>query len=220
MTPPLVLGFDTSEAHCAAAVIRGDDVLATSIEAMSKGQAERVMPLIEELLMSAGATWSDLDAIGVGIGPGNFTGIRISVSAARGLALSLGIPAVGVSRFDALALGYDAAVLCSVKAPRDQLYTQILNAGAPNDPILSTLDTVPLPHARAEAAVIGEKSTELAQRTGGSAIDPAYPLPVAIARIAAMRKDNVDLKRPTPMYIRPADAAPSRDKPPVILDDA
>ena len=86
---PLVLGFDTSAAHCAAALVRGDEIFASKALQMSRGQAEHLMPLLEEVLASAGVSWSDLDAIGVGIGPGNFTGIRISVSAARGLALGL-----------------------------------------------------------------------------------------------------------------------------------
>lgn len=100
-----VLAFDTSAAHCAAAVVCGDRVLAECAEPMTRGQAERLFPLLEDLLARAGLAWSDLDAIGVGIGPGNFTGIRISVAAARGLALSLGIPAIGVSATEAAACG-------------------------------------------------------------------------------------------------------------------
>ncbi|MBB1498779.1 tRNA (adenosine(37)-N6)-threonylcarbamoyltransferase complex dimerization subunit type 1 TsaB [Paracoccus sp. MC1862] len=110
-----VLGFDTSAAHCAAAVICGDRVLAQGVEPMTKGQAERLFPLLEELLAEAGLSWSDLDAIGVGVGPGNFTGIRISVAAARGLALSLNIPAVGVSATEAVAC--DAPRPCRAVVP-------------------------------------------------------------------------------------------------------
>ena len=93
----LVLGFDTSAAHCAAALVSGDHVLARHADHMSRGQGEHLIGLLEDLLSKKGYTWGDLDTIGVGIGPGNFTGIRISVAAARGLALSLGIPAIGVS---------------------------------------------------------------------------------------------------------------------------
>lgn len=102
---PLVLSFDTAAAHCAAALVSGDQILGAMSEPLFKGQAERLIPMLEELLTGAGKNWSDLDLIAVGIGPGNFTGVRISVSAARGLALSLGIPAVGVSVFEALAFG-------------------------------------------------------------------------------------------------------------------
>ena len=69
---------------------------------MAKGQAERLMPLVDEIFVEAGKTAAELGAIGIGIGPGNFTGLRISVSAARGLALALARPAIGVSVFEAL----------------------------------------------------------------------------------------------------------------------
>ena len=81
--PGPVLGFDTSAAHCAAAVVSGGRVLACRVEPMARGQAERLFPLLEALLSQAGVTWRDLSAIGVGTGPGNFTGIRIAVAAAR-----------------------------------------------------------------------------------------------------------------------------------------
>ena len=105
MRDRLVLGFDTSAAHCAAALLSGDRLIASVTEDMTKGQAERLMPLIEEMLAGAGTGWRDLSLIGVGTGPGNFTGIRISVAAARGLALSLGIPAIGIGAAEALAYG-------------------------------------------------------------------------------------------------------------------
>jgi tRNA threonylcarbamoyladenosine biosynthesis protein TsaB len=71
---------------------------------MARGQSERLVPMLEDLLAEGGVAWRDLDAIGVGIGPGNFTGIRIAVATARGLALGLRVPAVGVTGFDAPAL--------------------------------------------------------------------------------------------------------------------
>ena len=104
---PLLLAFDTSAAHCAAALLSGDQIIASVEEPMNKGQGERLLGLCAEVLASADVTYSDLTAIGVGIGPGNFTGIRIAVSAARGLALGLGVPAIGVSHLQALAFGHD-----------------------------------------------------------------------------------------------------------------
>src|SRR6056297_2365432 len=77
-----ILAFDTSAAHCAAAIVSGDTILARRDEEMARGQAERLMPLLAELLAEAGLAWSDLAALGVGTGPGNFTGIRIAVAAA------------------------------------------------------------------------------------------------------------------------------------------
>ncbi len=88
---------------------------------MARGQAERLIPLLQQVLNDHGAVWNDLDAIGVGVGPGNFTGIRISVSAARGLALGLGKPAIGVSNLEAQAYGLDGPVLRCPDARRDRI---------------------------------------------------------------------------------------------------
>ncbi|SEK66716.1 tRNA threonylcarbamoyl adenosine modification protein YeaZ [Roseovarius azorensis] len=188
----LTLGFDTSAAHCAAALLSGDRVLVSHAEDMGRGQAERLMPLLEEVLAAGGATWSDLTRIGVGIGPGNFTGIRISVAAARGLALALGIPAIGISTLDAIRALNGPACLPAVPAPRDQVYVQRPGA-AP--------DLVPL-----------------AGITGHSLPPVPATLAETIARLAVTAP--ADSPPPAPLYIRPADAAPARDLPPVILDDA
>lgn len=195
-TPPLVLGFDTSAAHCAAALLRGDRLLAERFEVHSRGQAERLMPLLEEILAEAELTWSDLDAIGVGIGPGNFTGIRIAVAAARGLALGLGLPAVGIDGFDARK---QQGALAAVPAPRAQVYAS-LDGQAPR--------------------LMPESEARDAARSAGLTFAPeASPVDLAqrIAELAGKRYlDNPD--PPAPLYLRAADAAPARDLPPQLID--
>ncbi|MGD9293796.1 MAG: tRNA (adenosine(37)-N6)-threonylcarbamoyltransferase complex dimerization subunit type 1 TsaB [Roseobacter sp.] len=203
MLRQLVLAFDTSAAACDIAVLGGKDVLAHRKEVMAKGQAERLLPLCAEILASVGANVTDLAAIGVGVGPGNFTGIRIAVAAARGLALGLRIPAVGVSTFDALRLGFDHPCVCTVDARRAQAYVQEYSdmsaVGEPGIRPLSTLEAFNLP-------IIG---------VGGR--QSQYPLSVAIAKIATVRRIEPS-ERPAPMYLRPADAAPAKDAPPLILE--
>jgi len=203
---PLVLGFDTAEAHCAAALVSGDRVVGERIEPMQRGQAERLMPLLGELLEEAGASWSSLTAIGTGIGPGNFTGIRIAVSAARGLALSLNVPAVGVSTFDALGHGADGVIATSVDARRGAIYVQIPGAA----PVRCDLESLPPIPGGATPYVIGQQAEEIAHRYGGHATRPAYSLPVAIARVAALRRSETP-SRPAPLYIRAAVNASPRD---------
>ena len=201
---PLILGFDTSAAHCAAALLLGDTVLGEAFEPLKKGQAERLMPLLETLLADHGYTFSDLTAIGVGVGPGNFTGIRIGVSAARGLALSLGVPAVGVSRFVAQAVDATGPVLSCIDARRDMAYVQMVPNGehrlvpwsdvpeiAGNQPVIGTPDQEPL--------------------------DILLARGIAVAAVNEIATTSDDIPRPAPLYIRAADAAPPRDPAPTIL---
>jgi tRNA threonylcarbamoyladenosine biosynthesis protein TsaB len=199
LRPEWILAFDTSAAHCAAALLCGERVILRD-EQMAKGQAERLMPLLEEMLAEADIGWADLCAIGVGKGPGNFTGVRISVAAARGLALALGIPAIGVSALEAMALGAARPVTVMIDARRDEVYVQNFTVDGPG---LAQLTMAGLDPLRGEVVGLG-------------GVAPRYPLAEAIARIAASRMGEPQ-PRPAPFYLRGADAAPSSDPPPVIL---
>jgi tRNA threonylcarbamoyladenosine biosynthesis protein TsaB len=187
-----LLAFDTSAAHCAAALLFADRIILRN-EAMEKGQAERLMPLLEEVLAEAGIGWRDLRAIAVGTGPGNFTGIRIAVAAARGLALGLGIPAVGVTRLKALAYGLPRPVTITDDARRGEVYVQEFTVAGPGPARIMP--------AHEAGAVIPASATALVE---------------AIARIGALRAATPQ-PRPAPFYLRGADAAPPSDPPPVIL---
>lgn len=213
MTEPRLLAFDTSAAHCAAALLSGARVLAAREEAMATGQAERLMPLLEEVLAEGGAAWRDLAGIGVGTGPGNFTGVRIAVAAARGLALGLGVPAVGATTFEALAWGREAA-LVALDARLGQVHLQAFGPGA-FGPVMRPLDA-PLPPLPAGTPVLGDLASEVAPKLGGTAVAPLLPLAVAIGRIATSRLGRAN-PRPAPLYLRAPDAAPPRDPPPRIL---
>lgn len=211
---PRILAFDTSGAHCAAALLSGGKVVATRYRDMARGQAEHLIPMLEETLADQGVGWRDLDGIGVGVGPGNFTGIRIAVSAARGLALSLDIPAVGVNLFDALACGSEDDLFLSLAAPRDQIYWQT-RIGAAESGIGQDL-IADLPAVPDELIAIGARSQEVAAALGLEHRSASYSPTSAIARIAADRL-GTDIAPPKPLYIRAADAAPASDPPPVIL---
>ena len=220
MADQLTLAFDTSAAHCAAALLSGNTILASRVEDMQKGQVERLMPLLEEVLAEAGKTWSDLDRIGVGVGPGNFAGIRISVSAARGLALSLGIPVIGVNALEAMAFAptHNSMTLAILDARQGNVYTQLFAQGglALNNPMLYAEREVHAVFPKENLSVVGHNSVTLAARLNGEAIESsATDTVIAIAGIAATR--TADGIRPAPLYLRPADAAPPKDPAPVIL---
>ncbi len=192
--------------------------MADLYEDMAKGQAEALFPLLEDLLARGGASWKDLSAIGVGTGPGNFTGIRISVSAARGLALALEVPAVGVTILEALAYGADVPVLACVAAPRDQAYIQGFGTATPCPAQLTAIADIPSDLREPELRCVGTAGEAVAQQIGAAPGPAVYAPGSAIARIAAERW-RAHCPAPAPFYLKPADAAPARDVPPVILDD-
>jgi tRNA threonylcarbamoyladenosine biosynthesis protein TsaB len=230
---PIVLGFDTSAAHCAAALLSGDKVWAERHIDLARGQAEALFPLIEKMMADEGVVWSDIGLIAVGVGPGNFTGTRISVSAARGLALALGIPSIGVTTFEAMrgakSLADKRPVLVSLPAPRGSVYLQEFEHGEAtgkpqqvslwSDPIALTTDIKEvIGHEAREVAhylhQFGQTKTEL---PGFQAVSTRIG-----ATIAAIAQDKwqggaVISDRPAPVYVRHADAAPPRDAAPVIL---
>ena len=213
---PLVLAFDTSAAHCAAALCQGPEPRAHRAEPMARGQAERLLPLLEEVLAAAGAGWADLDAIAVGTGPGNFTGIRLSVAAARGLALALDRPAIGVSLFEALAHGRPGPVLVLAENRRGAPFAQAFRDGVPLAPPVTGLEA--LPPLDPATLCLGFNAAEAAGSLGlhaGAEASLADPRAIAAA---AMGRIAPDAPRPVPLYLRPADAAPSSVVPPVLLD--
>lgn len=178
---------------------------------MAKGQAERLVALVEDLLKQAGITWRDLTAIGVGTGPGNFTGIRISVALARGLSLGLGIPAIGVDVFDALAHGLPRPFAVVQDARRDEVYVRLYDE-APGQAVLVASDAVQTLVGNRPVIGTAASTLDLPQAPGRS-----LPLAQAIALVAKTRV-VAPQPRPVPFYMRGADAAPPSDPPPVILD--
>jgi tRNA threonylcarbamoyl adenosine modification protein YeaZ len=190
--PPLILAFDTAAAHCAAALVQGDAVLARRDEPMARGQAERLLPMLEEMLAETRRGWSGLGALAVCTGPGNFTGLRLAVAAARGHAMGLGIPAVGVSRLEALAEGTAGRRSVALRDPKGDVMVQDLQDGDPLGP--------PRPGSETDAV---ETRAD----------------PVRLARVAARRLGR-PVSPPAPLYIRPADATPAPEPVVLLLDDA
>ena len=101
---PLILAFDTATDRATTALVDDGEVLGERVT-----RASALLEDVDALLRQAGAHPGDIDALALGTGPGSFTGIRIGLAAARGLALALGVPAAGVSTLDALAAGAPGA---------------------------------------------------------------------------------------------------------------
>ena len=113
----LTLAFDTATAVATSALVEDDEVLGERVS-----RAQTLLEDVDALLRQAGAHPSDLDGLAVGIGPGSFTGVRIGLAVARGLALSLDLPGAGVSTLAALAAGAPGA-LPVVDAKRREVFT-------------------------------------------------------------------------------------------------
>jgi tRNA threonylcarbamoyl adenosine modification protein YeaZ len=131
----IVLAIDTAGTGCFAAVYDSstDAVLASAGADIGRGHAEQLMAFIDQALAESGKVLADMDRIAVTIGPGSFTGIRVGVAAARGFALALNVPAVGVSTLAAIAeagreLHPGRAILATIDAKRDELYCQSFEA--------------------------------------------------------------------------------------------
>ncbi len=125
-----LLALDAAGSACSAAVWRDGALRARRFEVMTRGQSERLVPMIEEVMREAGLTYEALDAVAVTRGPGGFTGVRIGLATARALALAWARPLIGLSNFEAVAFavpeserrGRVLAVLLDAK--RSELYAQ------------------------------------------------------------------------------------------------
>lgn len=204
---PIILAFDTAAAHCAAVVVQGDKTLAALVEPMAKGQAERLFPLIEDVLSNASVTWPELSAIAVGTGPGNFTGIRISVSAARGLALSLGIPSIGVSRPEGMAFGTSGAQTTIIDARQSRIYVQDFVDGVAQ----SDVRIEPINGFAPTTSLLCDADVDVLATCISTETVLTHAAQIAAAGLGSKQP------KPAPLYVRAPDAALPSDPPPTIL---
>lgn len=138
-----ILSIDTVFGACAVGVIAGDRT-ASRVDIMQRGQSERLMPMILDVVAEAGANIQDLDLIVVNVGPGSFTGVRVGIATARGIALGLNIPVQGVCACDALTdmvrvnrlPGYDQDLRVAIDSQRGDYFVADYAAGvtSPIDP--------------------------------------------------------------------------------------
>ena len=207
----IVLGLDTALGACSAAVTRDGKALATLSEPMLRGHQERLAPLVQELVQASGVAFMGIDRIGVTVGPGSFTGLRVGLAFAKGLGLALGKPCVGVGTLEALAAsapgpGLTAAV---IDAKRDQVYLQAFEGAAP----LMAPDALDIGTAAARLAelwrdgplrLVGPGAPLLAGISPeAEVIERPAPDPLAICALAAGKPASAGAR---PLYLRAPDA--------------
>ncbi|MCF8505331.1 MAG: tRNA (adenosine(37)-N6)-threonylcarbamoyltransferase complex dimerization subunit type 1 TsaB [Caulobacter sp.] len=206
----MILALDTCLTACSVAILDGEVVLAARSEAMPRGHQERLAPLVGELMVEAGVPFSALTRIGVTVGPGSFTGLRVGLAFAKGLSAALSIPCVGVGALDALAYGREGFVVAVIDARREQVYVQIFGDGvaltAP-DALAATTASARIAevYAGGPATLIGSGAPLLADTLPtATVLTPDGPDPVAVARLAM--RGPAPTFPPRPLYLRAPDA--------------
>jgi tRNA threonylcarbamoyl adenosine modification protein YeaZ len=210
-----VLALDTARAACSVAACSGQSVVAVRHEPMATGQAERIVPMLEEVMAEAGWAWGEVELLVPTLGPGTFTGIRAGLAAARGLALAADRPALGVSTLEAMAAAAGPGpCLCLLRGRGATVFAQRFAAdGAPAGPPAA----LPLPGALDFAATGDRIVVERAARAVATGA-----LPVGIDAAAAARAALVRIARGAqpgpgsalhPLYLRDADARPDAGRP-------
>jgi len=216
-----VLAIDTALAACSAAVLdtAHGGVVASESLPMTRGHAEALMPLLKRVMDEAGMAFPDIDRVAVTTGPGSFTGLRVGIAAARGIALAADKPAIGLSTLAAYAAPHMAAddsfpVVAAIDARHAHVYLQVFSPGGRTftAPRLARLSEAVQAASEAPACIVGSAAQSVAaalSQTGASsaAVD-ARPAPdiAWVARMGAVLPEGHS--PPTPQYLRAPDAQP------------
>lgn len=225
----LVLALDTAAVFCSAALAEDGVILAADSAAIGKGHAEYIAPQIAALMQKAGKDFTAIDRIGVNIGPGSFTGVRVGAAAARALALALEKPAFGISAFAALRAQALAAcqslaapaVYVAQQAPQGSIYWQYFAADGTAKAPQNSAPAAAAEFIRRQTAENAAESLLIG--SGAEAILSLLPPAAAALCHLAGRQPTADIAffaaaaaampadaaaAPAPLYLRAADAKP------------
>jgi tRNA threonylcarbamoyladenosine biosynthesis protein TsaB len=221
-----ILALDSATGACSVALWHDGTIVARRFAVMDRGQSEILIPMALEVLAEAGAGFPSIDVFGVTTGPGAFTGLRIGLAAARGLALASGRPLVGVSTFEAVAHGVPVEelegrrVLVAVESRREDIFVQTFDSKliAIDEPRSVRPEDLVLPDK--PLLVAGDGAVRLAalfDSPAGNqspatrhdvrfAAGAGFPDAVDVARLVASRGvPDAGAAPPQPFYLRPPD---------------
>jgi len=215
-----LLAFDCSGASCSAAVLIDGRIAAERFAAMERGQAEALLPMIQAVMAEAGIDWPGIDAIATTVGPGSFTGVRLGLSAARGLALAAERPIVALTAFEAVVAGLapdgrpTAVVIDSRRGPvfAQRFTPDLVRAGEPAqvEPAEMVGWLGPGPWR-----IVGDGTANLADVVGLT-VEPEVRRIRAgdLARAAAaLGRAGVDRLPAHPLYLRAPDVSQPKPRP-------
>ena len=216
-----VLAIDTALEACSAAVLDTDQggILTSESIPMVRGHAEALMPLVARVMHASLLEFLELDRIAVTVGPGSFTGLRVGVAAARGIAVAAGKPAVGLTTLASYAAPYIAAddmtpLLTAIDARNDQVYMQLFGPGGRTliQPRIASLRDAVRAAATGPARLVGSGAAIVAAAWPAgdrppAIVDPARaPIIDWVAHLGAAAAQALEL--PKPLYLRAPDAQP------------
>jgi tRNA threonylcarbamoyl adenosine modification protein YeaZ len=229
----LILAIDTALDHCAAAVLDSDAAAMRAQESlpMKRGHAEALMPLIARVMKAADLPFTALDRIAVTTGPGSFTGLRVGLSAARGLALAAQKPAVGVTTLSAYAapvVSEDGRhpVISAIDARHDHVYFQVVGGDGEElmPPQVAAIDEVMAAARFGAPHLVGNAARLIAERWPQHADAPvavdAQPAPdiAWVAWLAAAADPELSPARP--FYLKAPDVKVPASMPPAARQTA
>jgi tRNA threonylcarbamoyladenosine biosynthesis protein TsaB len=222
--PATLLAFDCSGGACSAALLAGGRTVAQRSEPMAHGHGERLIPMLRAVMAEAGRDFAGLDAVAVTVGPGRFTGLRIGIAAARGLALATGKPALGVASFAAVAAQAQrdrpaaTTLLAVIDSGRDEIFAQLFDPrGRPQgDPRIATPAALAADLPAGPLLLAGD-GAELVRRALADRPDAAHRVtvssgPIRAEIVAALGAAELATRGrdrrppPRPIYLRAPDA--------------
>jgi len=212
-----VLAFDCAGGQCAGALLIDDQVAGRRQIVSDRGHAQVLVPMLADLMSGAGIGFGDIDRVAVTTGPGSFTGIRVALAAAHGLALALGTPIVGITVFDAIAAAAagqgipTSRLIVAVESRRAECFVQLFDQSGQSLGAPAALAPADAPDwaGALPLSLAGDAAPRLAPWfPSESPMLPVRQVDVAVlARLAARREPG---DPPAPFYLRAADATPSR----------
>ena len=203
-----ILAIDSTHGTCSAAFFNGEKVVSEIVEEMERGQAERLIPMIQKVLATADVGFENIDSVAVTTGPGSFTGVRVGLAAANGIALSANLPMIGVSVLDVLAWKThrqfpEIKKLCLVlETKRDDYYVQYFEDGKS----LTSPEVLPAKviAEKKDFIFVGNAVGRLAEEIGSvSVLDVDMPSARDVALFSVGLK--AQKKYPEPLYLREAE---------------
>jgi len=214
-----ILAIDTTLGACSAALIKNGTITSYKYEVRARGHVERLLPMIDEVCLESGIKISEIENIAVNVGPGTFAGVRIGLSAAKGMALALDIKVIPMTTLEAIMCqfveqekGFNGKVAVALDARRGEIYFQIFDVASNAFNAISKAKAVPIRKIRdnitADINLLIGSGVEFLSDLGIRSSDMYnFPNAVYMAKYAGKKQGMaVNSDEISPLYLRAPDA--------------